>query len=171
MHLKIISGGQTGADRAALDFALEYGIECGGWCPRGRIAEDGTIPAKYPLKETSSSEYPPRTKKNVEEADATVVFDAPAKKPSRGTQLTVRCCREAGKPHLVLTGFPDVQVDATKLSAFLASGEVKTLNVAGNRESGTRGIYAHVYAVLEESIPRISSDGIAGIGLPEPSDI
>lgn len=148
MQLKIISGGQTGADRAALDFALERSIECGGWCPRGRIAEDGTIPAKYPLQEMPSAEYPPRTKKNVEEADATVVFDAPGKKPSRGTQLTVRCCREAGKPYVVLTGFPDVETDAAKLAAFLAQTKPETLNVAGNRESGTPGIYAHVLAVL-----------------------
>lgn len=145
---KIISGGQTGADRAALDFALERGISCGGWCPRGRIAEDGSIPLRYPLSEMESAEYPPRTRKNVAEADATVIFDAPAKKPSRGTALTIRCCREAGKPHLVLREFPNASADAGALRDFLDEHHPSVLNVAGNRESGTPGIYRHVKAVL-----------------------
>lgn len=145
---RIVSGGQTGADRAALDFALANGFECGGWCPRGRIAEDGSIPAKYPLRETESAEYPPRTRRNVEESDATVIFDAPGKTPSRGTRLTVRVCEELQRPHLVLCGFPDAKADAEALRAFLGTNEVVTLNVAGNRESGTPGIHAHVLAVL-----------------------
>jgi hypothetical protein len=145
---KIVSGGQTGADRAALDFALANGVECAGWCPKGRIAEDGPIPAKYPLREMGSAEYPPRTRRNVEESDATVIFDAPVKKSSRGTRLTVRVCEELRRPHLVLSGFPDARSDAERLRAFLAANEVVTLNVAGNRESGSPGIHAHVLAVL-----------------------
>ncbi|MFO1447920.1 MAG: putative molybdenum carrier protein [Opitutaceae bacterium] len=78
--LRIVSGGQAGADRAALDVALEVGLDCGGWCPQGRIAEDGTIPDRYPLHETASAEYPPRARANVEMADATIIFDAPTKK-------------------------------------------------------------------------------------------
>ena len=147
-RLRIVSGGQTGADRAALDVALELGLACGGWCPNGRLAEDGTIPNWYPLRETASAEYPPRTRANVEEADATIIFDAPGGRPSRGTALTVRCCKAAGKPHLVLNDFPDVQADVAKLSAFLAQVQPTTLNVAGNRESGTPGIYQHVRQVL-----------------------
>ncbi len=152
-RIRIVSGGQTGADRAALDVALELGLDCGGWCPRGRLAEDGPIPERYPLRETTSAEYPPRTKKNVEDADATVIFDAPTGRPSRGTALTVRCCREAGKPHLVLSGFPDVQADVAQLAAFLAEVQPGTLNVAGNRESGTPGIYQHVRQVLQFCLP------------------
>lgn len=146
-RLRIIAGGQTGADRAALDVALERGLDCGGWCPKGRLAEDGTIPSKYPLRETSSAEYPPRTRANVQEADATVIFDAPGK-VSRGTALTVRCCKAANKPFLVLSGFPDVQADVAQLAAFLTKVQPNALNVAGNRESGTPGIYLHVRQVL-----------------------
>ena len=74
--IKIVSGGQTGADRAALDWALHHDVECGGWCPKGRKAEDGTIDPKYPLKETPSVAYIQRTEWNVRDSDATVlVFD------------------------------------------------------------------------------------------------
>jgi putative molybdenum carrier protein len=72
--IKIVSGGQTGADRAALDWALARGVPCGGWCPKGRKAEDGPIDLKYPLKETPSSSYLQRTEWNVRDSDATVVF-------------------------------------------------------------------------------------------------
>lgn len=72
--IKIVSGGQTGADRAALDWALAHGVPCGGWCPKGRKAEDGPIDLKYPLKETPSSSYIQRTEWNVRDSDATVVF-------------------------------------------------------------------------------------------------
>ncbi len=146
--VKVVSGGQTGADRAALDFALAREIECGGWCPRGRVAEDGAIPAKYPLRETPEPTYPPRTRRNVEDSDATVIFDAASVAPSRGTKLTINCCKSAGKPFVVLSAFPDVAVDAEALAAFLAKIRPQVLNVAGNRESGTPGIYAHVFAVL-----------------------
>jgi predicted Rossmann-fold nucleotide-binding protein len=71
---RIISGGQTGVDRAALDVALELGIPCGGWCPKGRLAEDGSIDLRYPLKETNSSEYRERTEKNVEDSDGTLIL-------------------------------------------------------------------------------------------------
>lgn len=148
--MRIVSGGQTGADRAALDFALERGVECGGFCPRGRLAEDGPIPAKYPLTETASADYPVRTRQNVENSDATAIFDAPGRKPSRGTQLTVRLCRELRKPYILLNEFPDVRADTEKLSIFLADVKPATLNVAGNRESGTPGIHRHVHAVLTE---------------------
>jgi Circularly permutated YpsA SLOG family len=85
---KIISGGQTGVDRAALDVALELGIPCGGWCPKGRRAEDGAIPDKYPVEENDSPEYPPRTARNVRAADGTLILTRGT--PDRGTALTVR---------------------------------------------------------------------------------
>src|SRR6266571_9073801 len=71
---KIVSGGQTGVDRAALDVALELGIPCGGWCPRGRRAEDGIIPERYPLIETPTTAYPQRTERNVRDSDGTLVL-------------------------------------------------------------------------------------------------
>src|SRR5690606_25772528 len=86
---RIVTGGQTGTDRAALDFALEAGIACGGWCPRGRIAEDGPIAALYPLVETPTSLYEQRTEWNVRDSDATLVLTHGT--PIGGTLLTLEC--------------------------------------------------------------------------------
>jgi predicted Rossmann-fold nucleotide-binding protein len=85
--LKVISGGQTGVDRAALDAALTLGIHCGGFCPKGRKSEDGTIPEKYPLVETLNDNYSERTERNVKTADGTLILIAG--NPDRGTQLTI----------------------------------------------------------------------------------
>jgi Circularly permutated YpsA SLOG family len=95
---RIVSGGQTGVDRAALDVALELGLECGGWCPRGRRAEDGEIPARYPLRETRSAGYPVRTERNVRDSDATLVLHEG--RLGRGTALTAGCARRLGRPLL-----------------------------------------------------------------------
>ena len=146
----IVSGGQTGADRAALDFAIAHGITHAGYCPRGRKAEDGRIPAIYNLEETRSADYPERTKLNVETADATVIFH-PAGLSSRGSALTARHAKKVGKPCLILGSFPDVAADATQLAAFLRKHAPKVLNVAGSRESSVPGIAAHVDAVLRSA--------------------
>ncbi len=92
---RIVSGGQTGVDRAALDVAIALGIEHGGWCPRGRLAEDGTIPARYLLRETSSSEYAVRTEQNVIDSDGTLVIYY--QRLQRGSLLTYRLAKEHGK--------------------------------------------------------------------------
>src|SRR6516162_5915243 len=97
---KVVSGGQTGVDRAALDIALELGVPCGGWCPKGRLAEDGVIPDRCPLTETPTKRYPQRTEWNVRDSDATLILAAG--KPTVGTKLTVEVCRRLGKPHLVV---------------------------------------------------------------------
>ena len=115
---KIISGGQTGVDRAALDVALELGIPCGGWCPKGRLAEDGPIPLRYPLEETRSKKYPTRTKKNVLAADATLILTRGA--ADRGTALTIRLAEKYDKPHSVVDfvegiGIGDVKTALAKL--------------------------------------------------------
>src|SRR5690606_31296737 len=96
----IISGGQTGVDRAALDAALALGIEHGGWCPLGRWAEDGRIPERYRLRETNSPDYAVRTCRNVDEADATLIV-APAPLIG-GTRLTYEYAVQTGKPCLVI---------------------------------------------------------------------
>ena len=93
----IVSGGQTGADRAALDWALEHGVACGGWCPKGRKAEDGVIHAKYPLKESSSSSYLQRTEWNVRDSDGTVIFSL-APKLTGGSLKTKEFARKRNKP-------------------------------------------------------------------------
>jgi len=93
---RILSGGQTGVDRAALDVALELGIPCGGWCPAGRRAEDGRIPAIYPVQETESRNYAVRTRRNVRDTDGTLVLvNGPV---SGGTRLTVKCADDENKP-------------------------------------------------------------------------
>jgi len=143
---KIISGGQTGADRAALDFALAHDIPIGGWCPRGRRAEDGIVPWLYALQEHPDPAYQPRTVQNILEADLTVVF---ARSPlSPGSRFTLNQCRTRGKKHLWLSNFPDAKTDAKWLRAALRGFE-GVLNVAGSRESKCPGIYHHVLRVLQ----------------------
>lgn len=134
---KIVSGGQTGVDRAALDAALALGIPCGGWCPKGRRAEDGVIPAHYPLTETTSKDYRVRTRRNVRDSDGTLIL---TRGPlSGGTALTCRLAKEMDKPCLVvdLTQKPR----ASDSRAWLAFNNIHTLNVAGPRESNQAGIY------------------------------
>jgi hypothetical protein len=133
---RIVSGGQTGVDRAALDVALELGIPCGGWCPRGRRAEDGPIPDHYPLRETGSEEYPPRTAMNARDSDGTLILTRG--EPDRGTALTLRLAGERGRPHLVidLAG----PADPADVRKWIEAFRVGVLNVAGPRESQSPGI-------------------------------
>lgn len=93
---RIVSGGQTGVDRGALDAAIFLGIAHGGWCPQGRLAEDGTIPPRYELTETNSSKYPIRTQQNVIDSDGTLILYAG--ELQGGTSLTLRFARERNKP-------------------------------------------------------------------------
>jgi hypothetical protein len=136
--IKIISGGQTGADRAALDFAISHGIAHGGWCPRDRLAEDGSIPPCYQLRETPSPNYAQRTEWNVRDSDATALFTLSAHMRG-GTALTKEFAQRLGKPCLHLAGGDAWEAcvdDATqRLAAFLAEHKVHCLNVAGPRAS------------------------------------
>ena len=103
---KIVSGGQTGVDRAALDAALALGIPCAGWCPRGRRAEDGEIPRRYPLRETPLPNYEQRTEWNVRDSDATLVLVRG--RPAGGTRLAIDATEAHGKPcRVVVLGDPD----------------------------------------------------------------
>jgi hypothetical protein len=115
-RITIVSGGQTGADRAALDWVLARGIECGGWCPKGRKAEDGPIDANYPLKETPSASYLQRTEWNVRDSDATVLFSIDAKLTG-GSLKTMEFARKRKKPRLHL--HPEISEVADKLRAFV----------------------------------------------------
>jgi hypothetical protein len=144
MTLKIISGGQTGVDRAALDVALELGLPCGGWCPKGRRAEKEPIPGHYPMQETSTSEYPERTEANVRAADATLILTRGA--PDRGTALTHKLALRLKKPcYLVDLREPD---GAETVKLWLADHCVSILNVAGPRESSQPGIHEEASAYL-----------------------
>jgi hypothetical protein len=141
---RVVSGGQTGVDRAALDAARAAGLAIGGWCPRGRRAEDGPIPREYPLAETPSPRYPQRTAWNVRDADATLALARGA--PRGGTALTVRLAAAAGRPLLVID--LDAAPDPAEIAAWLAAEGVAVLNVAGPRESENRGVGAQAEALL-----------------------
>jgi hypothetical protein len=135
--MKIVSGGQTGVDRAALDVALEMGIPCGGWCPHGRKSDEGTIPAKYPLQETPLPEYEQRTEWNVKGSNGTLVLAIG--KPSGGTALTIGYARRYSKPCLVADLNNEVNFDA--ILEWIEKNRIRTLNVAGPSESQHPGIH------------------------------
>lgn len=129
--MRIVSGGQTGVDRAALDVALELGIACEGWCPAGRAAEDGPLPAHYPLRETPSADAAERTAWNVRDSDATLVLSFG--EPRGGTAFALEEASRLGRPALVLR-LGDVS-NPGKAQAWLARHGVERLHVAGPRES------------------------------------
>jgi hypothetical protein len=151
LKIKIISGGQTGVDRAGLDVALELGLDLGGWCPKGRTAEDGPIPAKYPLRELPSPKYPPRTEKNVRASDGTLILTwGPV---TGGTALTVKFARKHQKPYLVvdLSG----GVNQKDVRDWLKIYTIKVLNIAGPKESKVPGIHDLGAVFLKEVITGI----------------
>ncbi|HYA86788.1 MAG TPA: putative molybdenum carrier protein [Nitrospirota bacterium] len=147
--MKIISGGQTGADRAALDVAIELGLAYGGSIPKGRLAEDGPIDAqKYPkLTELESEEYLVRTKKNAQDADTTLVITDGAL--SGGTRATIEFAKKMGKNYLWINLKEVTREEAiAKIIEWLNKQKPIVLNVAGPRESGAPGIYSKVHGIL-----------------------
>jgi putative molybdenum carrier protein len=142
---RIVSGGQTGVDRAALDVALALGIPHGGWCPKGRLAEDRVIPPQYQLTETDSPEYPVRTEKNVVDSDGTLIFCRG--QTSGGTELTRQLALQHGKPCLVVD--LNRPLSADDVSHWIFESQIETLNVAGPRESQNTGISAQARQFLE----------------------
>ena len=149
---RVVSGGQTGVDRAALDVALILGIPVGGWCPQGRKAEDGRLPIHYPLSETPSDQYAERTEWNVRDADGTLILTRGAVRG--GTSLTRALAMRMGKPYLV------VQLDETasvaEVQRWIESKGLRVLNIAGPRESQQPGIYAAVVKFLP-AVLRVSA--------------
>lgn len=133
---RIVSGGQTGVDRAALDAAIALGIEHGGWCPQGRIAEDGVISADYLLREAESSEYPVRTERNIVDSDGTLILFR--ERLYGGTELTRRLAVKCEKPHFLVN--LEGNVDLVAARQWLRVNEIRVLNVAGPRESNSPGI-------------------------------
>ena len=147
---KLVTGGQTGVDRGALDAALAAGFPCGGWCPPGRAAEDGTIPARYPMTEMPSGSYRERTKRNVVDSDATLViyFDD----LHGGTEQTVLDCIKHEKPYKLIDAAEIAPARAAELTAqFITRHGVSVLNVAGPRAS--HAPEGHRYAA--EAIARL----------------
>ena len=145
---KIVSGGQTGADRAALDWALQRGVAHGGWCPKSRLASDGPLPERYLLRETDSAGYRQRTKLNVRDSDATLIFNTGVL--DGGTLQTVRFAQTLGKPHFVVQiDEPAQESVAQRIRVWLTEGQFSVLNVAGPREEKRPGVYACVAVMLD----------------------
>jgi hypothetical protein len=132
----IVSGGQTGVDRGALDAAIDLGFEHGGWCPRGRFAEDGRIPKRYRLRQTESAEYRVRTEQNVIDSDGTLILYRD--RLFGGTELTRRFALKHQKPYCVVD--LGQKSDITTVRQWIADHSIEILNVAGPRESSSPGI-------------------------------
>ncbi len=145
---KIVSGGQSGADRAALDGALRHNIPHGGWCPKGRLATDGPLAPIYKLQETESAGYRQRTKRNVVDSEATLIFNIG--EIDGGTLATVRFAESFKKPHLVIQ-LDNMSTDEASLQVvnWLRQRKFCTLNVAGPREEKRPGIYSKMTDALE----------------------
>ena len=148
--LKIVSGGQTGADRAALDWAIANSVPHGGWCPKGRKAEDGIIASCYNLTETPSSEYSERTQWNVRDSDGTVIFSI-SEAIFAGTLLTVKSAKKYEKPYIHLCK-KLVDVDTVnRFQLFLLEFAIVNLNVAGARASDEPEAYQFVIEILDRA--------------------
>jgi hypothetical protein len=149
--LRIVSGGQTGVDRGALDAALESNEQCGGWCPEGRKAEDGVIPVHYPLQELKGGGYRQRTRKNVQDSDGTVIIYFG--ELSGGTEQTLRFCLDAHKPYLLLDAYEVDPVRASvRIHEFVGGLPGDTVNVAGPRASGEHRAYAYAVKSISQFI-------------------
>lgn len=157
---KIISGGQTGVDRAGLDAAMKLGIPHGGWCPLGRKAEDGVIPTKYKLTEGPIASYPWRTEKNVQDSNITLIYCHDVMK-SRGTALTVKLCKQYGRPHIdvikILSQYDFPEFGYETIAQMIRGHSV--INVAGPRESTNPGIHEAARDRFVEIFNRLINNG------------
>jgi hypothetical protein len=165
--LKIVSGGQTGVDRAALDLALKHGIACGGWCPAGRLDEFGRIPDRYPVRELERRNklrhgggvdtgapwekpdiFAQRTLANVRDSDGTVIIYIGELRG--GTEYTVECCKHLQRPHQLINASRTSAKKAAKLIAdFVRDNKIAILNVAGPRQSGWAEGYQYSTEALD----------------------
>lgn len=158
-NCRIVSGGQTGVDRAALDAGMHAGVSVGGWCPRGRRAENGTIPARYPLQETAARSYAVRTEWNVRDSDGTLILVL--SEISSGTRMTIEAARSCAKPvqivHLHPSSEPGLLTVENSRSdqlqmvvEWMQRNKIRVLNVAGPRGSSSRLIYPMAREFLEQ---------------------
>jgi hypothetical protein len=146
--LKIISGGQTGVDRAALDVALKHGIDCGGWCPAGRLDELGKIPERYPLRELKDGSFTERTLQNVKDSDGTVIIYIGELRG--GTKQTLRfCLGEKRLHHLIDAMKVSVDEAAGSIGNFVRENKIATLNVAGPRQSEWAEGYEYTFNLID----------------------
>jgi hypothetical protein len=175
-RLKVVSGGQTGIDRGALDAALELDLECGGWCPEGRLAEDGAIPEQYPLQELEGGDYRDRTRKNVLDSDGTAIIYFG--ELEGGTESTLDDCVQLDRPYKLVNGSEFQPGQAAKMIAdFVRETGVYTLNVAGPRaskvERGHRYAFDTVRLLVDllkrNSQPPAARRSTGAGGRPKPS--
>ncbi len=157
--IKIISGGQTGVDRGALQAALDRQLSCGGWCPAGRAAEDGRIPAHFPVTELAGAGYAQRTERNVLDSDATVLIHFGT--ISGGSRLTLHCCREANRPSLEIDASKIEAAEAVQqMLAFVGEYQLACLNIAGPRESGAPGAARLTRQIVGEFLDRLKQSAL-----------
>ena len=171
---KIISGGQTGAERAALDVAIKFNIPHGGWIPKGRKTEDGRLPDRYQLQEMPTSSYPSRTEQNVLDADGTLIFSRG--EPTGGTRYTRIAALKHRKHLLHIDLNIATSYDAASLIvSWIRLQNIKIINVAGPRASKDRHMYADVYRILNMAyiLSRVQEEralGKSASRLPETVD-
>ena len=148
--MKIVSGGQTGVDLAALEFAIQRGLSYGGWVPKGRINEAGRIPERYSgLTEAPSPEPDVRTRLNVGSSDATLILTDGSESP--GTNYTHQVASELGKPVLRIALADKNRLETERVRQWVASIKPSVLNVAGPRESEAPGVYSKAFAFLSDA--------------------
>ncbi len=147
---KVISGGQTGVDRAALDAALALGIACGGWCAAGRQADDGPIPDRYPLQETADMDHTVRTEHNVRDSDGTLMLYRGSLQG--GTAYAVLMAGHLKRPVLALN--LDQPTDPDSVTAWVAQHDIRVLHIGGQRESSNPGIYTAARTLIDAILAR-----------------
>jgi hypothetical protein len=154
--VKIVSGGQTGVDRAALDVALNHGIECGGWCPAGRLDELGRIPEHYPLEELKEGSFAERTLANVRDSQATVaIYHVDL---SGGTRYAIDCCKELKRPYQLIDAAVISSQDAGNLIIdFVREHKIDILGVGGPRQSEWPAGYDYAFRAIERFVTRIAA--------------
>ena len=157
--IKVVSGGQTGADRGGLDAAIALAIPHGGWCPKGRLAEDGRIPDVYNQQELYSRFYAHRTEQNVIDSDATVIFTYGP--PEGGSKRTVQFAEKHGRPYICIDMNGDNLTAAEKIVDWLLPlrNSQLVLNVAGSRGSRNPGLQRRVCDIIKEVIMTINREG------------